>query len=151
MTWIDSVGLPIARGVLLALALWSWAAFVAAAVARVVSGGGYLTASWRTVWLSAASSAVFVTAMTLLLSRTGDAELFGIHQLAVAERYKWWAWAGILLCEVLVSVVKVLGQRSLLREAAARNRGPVLITPVWTELVDRLVEAVVDGVTHGAK
>lgn len=144
----EHVGISLGESLLLGLALWSWAAFCASAIANVMSKTDFITASPRTVRLSGVSCIVLITAESTCLYFDPRAALLGIHGLAVSPPLTWWLWGGVLVCEPLVSAAKIFAYRSLLQEEATRKGKPVQVKPQWETLLDAIGDILSDGTNY---
>jgi hypothetical protein len=124
-------------------ALWSWAT-ICAATAVWLSRSNHVTVRGGVLTLAAASAVLLVGAATADLFFFPRAELLGIHSLAVNRPYTWWVWGRILLCEPVVTGVKLARYLPLLADQARREGRPVELRPRWTELLKQVGEAMLD-------
>jgi hypothetical protein len=110
------------------------------AVARSKVRSGYVTAAWADVCLAAASACVFIGAATTDLWFYPRAELLGIHELSITPPYIWWVWSGILVCEPVVTSIKMIRHRQLLVDEARERGAPVPVKMRWVELLKQIGE-----------
>jgi hypothetical protein len=148
MPWAVRVGLSLGQAILLAGAMWSWAAFCALTIAMALSRFGYVTAARRDVWLSAASSAVLIFATTATLFISPHLDLLGIHELSISSAYIWWGWGALLACEPIVTGYKFFHYRELLVSEASRTARPARVCPRFTGLLWQLGESLLDWTTY---
>ena len=122
------VALSLFRSALLALAMWSWAAFCVSAIVRLMHIA-YVIAPLRSIYISGISSLILAGGQTTELYFYPRAALLGIHGLTFPPPYIWWAWAAILVCEPMVSLGKLLKYRPLLQDEALHRGSPVRFEP----------------------
>jgi hypothetical protein len=143
--WAAHIGITLGQSVLLATALWSWAAFCATAATKLMSRrADYVTTSNRAVLLSAVSSVLLVSSETVALYASQHAELLGIHHLSLSPPYLWEAWMAILIAQPIASAAKLLRYRSLLQEESRWKGAPVRIEPRWVALLQELGSVILD-------
>lgn len=138
-TWLVHAGISLSQSLLLTAALWSWAASSSVWMAKAISAAGYLTTTSRSLWIATVVTLVFVPAATVDIYFFPRAELLGIHRLVISPPYTWWVWAAILLCEPLVTCLKIAHHRSLLQADAEFNHAPHEVRPRWVRLFEGLV------------
>ena len=137
--WLIQVGISLSQAALLTAAIWSWSALSSVLIAKVVSSAGFLTATLRSLWVAGSTTVIVVPAATIDIYFFPRAELLGIDHLVITPPYIWWAWGALLLCEPLVSGIKVIYLQPLLRTAAMRNNGPQEMKPKWVKLFEGLL------------
>lgn len=140
--WLIHETIALTQSLLLAGAAWSWAAFCSVTVARC-GPVAFLDATARSLRLAALSSVFFVAAASIDLHFVPRAELLGVRRLTIAPPFTWWVWAGLLICEPVVTCLKVARLRPLLNEAASLQGAPLEVKPRWVKLCeDLLIELV---------
>jgi hypothetical protein len=142
--WFVHAVVSLSQALLLTAALWSWAAFSSVLIARAISGRGYLTATSRSLWIASLSSLIFIPAATTDLFYLPRANLLGVPRLIISPPYTWWVWGAILLCEPLVTGIKIVHYRSLLRADAEFNGAPHELHPRWVKLFEGLLADFLD-------